>query len=418
MDQGNTTFVLISAALVLLMTPGLAFFYGGLVKAKSVVSMMMLSFGSLSLIAVLWVLYGYAITFADVGDKGWIGIPHIIGIDTSALGLEAQVADALAPTGPYPEMAFVAFQATFAIITVALISGAIADRAKFGAWMVFAGLWATLVYFPVAGWVFNFTPEVDGGWIVDGIGAIDFAGGTAVHINAGAAALALAIVLGKRFGFSKGIMQPHNVPLTLIGAALLWFGWFGFNAGSELAADGVAALVTINTIAAPAAAMLGWITVEKIKHGKGTSVGAASGVIAGLVAITPACAAVEPVWAIVLGLIAGVVCALAIDLKFSFGFDDSLDVVGIHLVGGLIGTLYIGVFGTDVGAAFGHGFDQLWAQAIGAGSVLIYSFVVALVIGLAIEKTMGFRVKAEDEIAGIDTVVHGEEAYAFARNRD
>jgi ammonium transporter, Amt family len=418
MEQGNTAFVLFSAALVLLMTPGLAFFYGGLVKAKSVVSMMMLSFGSLALIAVLWVLYGYAITFADVGDVGWIGIPHIIGIDTAALGLAAQVADAAAPAGSIPELAFVAFQATFAIITVALISGAIADRAKFGAWMVFAGLWATLVYFPVAGWVFNFTPEDDGGWIVDKLGAIDFAGGTAVHINAGAAALALAIVLGKRFGFSKGIMQPHNVPLTLIGASLLWFGWFGFNAGSQLAADGVAALAVVNTIAAPAAAMLGWITVEKIRHGKGTSIGAASGVIAGLVAITPAVASVEPVWAIVLGLISGVVCALAIDMKFSFGFDDSLDVVGIHLVGGIIGTLAIGVFGTGVGALFGFGFGQLWAQLIGAGAVLIYSFVMALVIGFAIEKTMGFRVRAEDEIAGIDTVVHGEEAYAFARGKD
>jgi ammonium transporter, Amt family len=417
MDQGNTAFVLFSAALVLLMTPGLAFFYGGLVKAKSVVSMMMLSFGSLALIAVLWVLYGYAITFADVGDVGWIGIPHIIGIDTAAIGLAAQVADAAAPAGSYPEMAFVAFQATFAIITVALISGAIADRAKFGAWMVFAGVWATLVYFPVAGWVFNFTPDVDGGWIVDKLGAIDFAGGTAVHINAGAAALALAIVLGKRFGFSKGIMQPHNVPLTLIGAALLWFGWFGFNAGSQLAADGVAALAVVNTIAAPAAAMLGWITVEKIRHGKGTSIGAASGVIAGLVAITPAVASVEPVWAIVLGLIAGVLCALAIDMKFSFGFDDSLDVVGIHLVGGIIGTLAIGVFGSEVGFLFGYGFDQFWAQFIGAGAVLVYSFVMALIIGFAIDKTMGFRVKAEDEIAGIDTVVHGEEAYAFAREK-
>jgi Amt family ammonium transporter len=418
MEQGNTAFVLFSAALVLLMTPGLAFFYGGLVKAKSVVSMMMLSFGSLALIAVLWVLYGYAITFADVGDVGWIGVPHVIGIDTAALGLAAQVADAAAPAGSIPELAFVAFQATFAIITVALISGAIADRAKFGAWMVFAGLWATLVYFPVAGWVFNFTPEDDGGWIVDKLGAIDFAGGTAVHINAGAAALALAIVLGKRFGFSKGIMQPHNVPLTLIGASLLWFGWFGFNAGSQLAADGVAALAVVNTIAAPAAAMLGWITVEKIRHGKGTSIGAASGVIAGLVAITPAVASVEPVWAIVLGLISGVICALAIDMKFSFGFDDSLDVVGIHLVGGIIGTLAIGVFGTGVGALFGFGFGQLWAQLIGAGAVLIYSFVMALVIGFAIEKTMGFRVRAEDEIAGIDTVVHGEEAYAFARGKD
>jgi Amt family ammonium transporter len=417
MDQGNTAFVLFSAALVLLMTPGLAFFYGGLVKAKSVVSMIMLSFGSLALIAVLWVLYGYAITFADVGDAGWVGIPHLLGIDITAIGLSAQVAESAAPIGAFPELAFVSFQATFAIITVALISGAIADRAKFGAWMVFAGVWATLVYFPVAGWVFNFTPEDDGGWIVDKLGAIDFAGGTAVHINAGAAALAIAIVLGKRFGFSRGITQPHNVPLTLIGASLLWFGWFGFNAGSQLAADGVASLVVINTIAGPAAAMLGWISIEKIRHGKGTSIGAASGAIAGLVAITPACAFIEPVWAIVLGVIAGSACALAVDLKFRFGFDDSLDVVGIHLVGGVIGTLFIGLVGADVGLFLGFGFDQLIAQALGAAAVFGYSFVMALVIGFAIEKSMGFRVQAEAELAGIDTSVHGEEAYSFGSDR-
>ena len=423
MDQGNTAFVLISAAFVLLMTPGLAFFYGGLVKAKSVVSMMMLSFGSLGLVAVLWILYGYAITFSNEGVGDFVGIDGIIGINLSNIGLAAAVADAAAPALAFPELAFVSFQATFAIITVALISGAIADRAKFGAWMVFAGLWATVVYFPVASWVFNFTLDenlavVDGGWIVYNLGAIDFAGGTAVHINAGAAALALAIVLGKRFGFSKGIMQPHNVPLTLIGAALLWFGWFGFNAGSELAADGVAAIAFINTIAAPAAAMLGWIAIEKLKHGKGTSVGAASGVVAGLVAITPACAVLDPIWAIVLGLVAGVLCALAIDLKFNLGFDDSLDVVGIHLVGGIIGTLWIGLFGNGVGLFFGYGFEQLAVQALGAVAVLVYSFVMALIIGFAIEKTMGFRVKAEDEIAGIDTVVHGELAYSFGKDRD
>jgi Amt family ammonium transporter len=422
MDQGNTAFVLISAALVLLMTPGLAFFYGGMVKAKSVVSMMMLSFGSLGLIGVLWVLYGYAIAFANAGTKTFIGIDGWFGIDTDFIGLGAQVQDALAPTGDYPSLAFVAFQATFAIITVALISGAIADRAKFGAWMVFAGIWATVVYFPVANWVFNFAVAdgkiVDGGWIVYGLGAIDFAGGTAVHINAGAAGLALAIVLGKRFGFSKGITQPHNVPLTLLGTALLWFGWFGFNAGSEVRADGIASLAFINTMAAPAAAMLGWIAVEKIRHGKATSIGAASGAVAGLVAITPACAALTPLWAIVLGVIAGVLCALAIDLKFNFGFDDSLDVVGIHLVGGLTGTLFIGFFGTGVGAALGFGWNQLYAQAVGAFSVLIYSFVLSLLIGFAIDKLIGFRVKAEDEIAGIDTVVHGEEAYAFGADRD
>ncbi len=422
MDQGNTAFVLISAALVLLMTPGHAFFYGGMVKAKSVVSMMMLSFGSLGLIGVLWVVYGYAISFANAGSKTFVGIDGWFGIDTSFIGLEAQVADAAAPAGAYPTLAFVAFQATFAIITVALISGAIADRAKFGAWMIFAGVWATIVYFPVANWVFNFTlgddgKVTDGGWIVYTLGAIDFAGGTAVHINAGAAGLALAIVLGKRFGFSKGITQPHNVPLTLLGTALLWFGWFGFNAGSEVAADGIASLAFINTLAAPAAAMLGWILIEKIKHGKATSIGAASGAVSGLVAITPACAVLTPTWAIVLGLLAGVLCALAIELKFSLGFDDSLDVVGIHLVGGIVGTLFVGLFGTGVGGFLGFGWDQLGKQALGAGAVLVYSFVLSLIIGFAIEKTIGFRVKAEDEIAGIDTVVHGEEAYAFGADR-
>ncbi|MEN9342674.1 MAG: hypothetical protein RIR24_261 [Actinomycetota bacterium] len=429
MDQGNTAFIFISAALVLLMTPGLAFFYGGMVKAKSVVSMMMLSFGSLGLIAVLWVLYGYAISFSNAGSKTFYGIDGWFGIDTNFLGLTQQVKDSANPVGDalfasgttYPSLAFVAFQATFAIITVALISGAIADRAKFGAWMIFAGVWATVVYFPVANWVFNFTVEdgkvVDGGWIVYNLGVIDFAGGTAVHINAGAAGLALAIILGKRFGFSKGINQPHNVPLTLLGVSLLWFGWFGFNAGSAVAADGVASLAFINTIAAPAAAMLGWIAIEKVKHGKATSIGAGSGAVAGLVAITPACASLDPVWAILLGLVSGALCALAIDLKFALGFDDSLDVVGIHLVGGMVGTLWIGFFGNGVGAAFGFGFHQLGMQLLGAVAVLIYSFVLALVIGFVIEKTIGFRVKAQDEIAGIDTVVHGEEAYAFGSDR-
>ncbi len=425
LDQGHTAFILISSALVLLMTPGLAFFYGGMVKAKSVVSMMMLSFGSLGLIGVLWVIYGYAISFGNGGTGTFIGIDGVWGIDTSFIGLDAQVQEALGDgtnASGFPTLAFVAFQATFAIITVALISGAIADRAKFGAWMVFAGVWATLIYFPVANWVFNFTLDangkiVDGGWIVYNLGVIDFAGGTAVHINAGAAGLALAIILGKRFGFAKGMSQPHNVPLTLLGTALLWFGWFGFNAGSEVAADGWASIAFINTLSAPAAAMLGWIIVEKIKHGKATSIGAASGAVAGLVAITPACQILDPMWGLVLGVIAGALCALAVDLKFALGFDDSLDVVGIHLVGGIVGTLYIGLFGRGVGAAFGHGWHQFAMQALGAGAVLAYSFIGALVIGLIIEKTIGFRVKAEDEIAGIDTVVHGEEAYSFGADR-
>lgn len=415
MDQGNTAFVLISAALVLLMTPALAFFYGGLVKAKSVVSMMMLSFGSLALIGVLWVIYGYAIAFANEGSPTFYGIDGIIGIDTSYIGLEGLLET---PEGAaFPPLAFAAFQATFAIITVALISGSIADRAKFGAWLVFAGIWATVVYFPVASWVFNFTivdgKIVDGGWIAYNLGAIDFAGGTAVHINAGAAALALALVLGKRIGFAKGVAKPHNVPLVLLGAGLLWFGWFGFNAGSELAADGIASLAFINTIAAPAAAVLGWLLIERIKEGKATSVGAASGAVAGLVAITPACANLTPMWAIVLGLVAGAVCALAIELKFTFGFDDSLDVVGIHLVGGLIGTLFLGFFATDVGLLFSGSFDQLGKQAIAAFTVLIFSFVLSYIIGTIIEKTMGFRIKNEDELAGIDTIVHGEEGYSL-----
>lgn len=415
MDQGNTAFVLISAALVLLMTPALAFFYGGLVKAKSVVSMMMLSFGSLALIGVLWVIYGYSIAFANEGSSTFYGIDGIIGIDTAYIGLEGLLET---PEGAaFPPLAFAAFQATFAIITVALISGSIADRAKFGAWLVFAGIWATIVYFPVASWVFNFTivdgKIVDGGWIAYNLGAIDFAGGTAVHINAGAAALALALVLGKRIGFAKGVAKPHNVPLVLLGAGLLWFGWFGFNAGSELAADGVASLAFINTIAAPAAAVLGWLLIERIKEGKATSVGAASGAVAGLVAITPACANLSPMWAILLGLIAGAVCALAIELKFTFGFDDSLDVVGIHLVGGLIGTLFLGFFATEVGFFFSGSFEQLGKQAIAAVTVLVFSFVLSYIIGTIIEKTMGFRIKNEDELAGIDTIVHGEEGYAL-----
>jgi Amt family ammonium transporter len=322
-------------------------------------------------------------------------------------------------TAAYPELAFAAFQATFAIITVALISGAIADRAKFGAWMVFAGIWATVVYFPVANWVFNLPVKgVGGGWLAH-MGLIDFAGGTAVHINAGSAGLALALVLGKRVGFAKGAYKPHNPPFVMLGAGLLWFGWFGFNAGSELGADGTASIAFINTLAAPAAAVLGWLVVEKIKDGKSTSVGAASGAVAGLVAITPACGALTPFWGMVLGVVAGAVCCLAIDWKFRLGFDDSLDVVGVHLVGGIIGTLFIGVFAAQggVGLIYGGGFKQLGIQALAAVVVMVYSFVLAFVIGWLIQKTMGFRITSEDEIAGIDTAVHGEEGYVLMDER-
>ncbi|WP_348787969.1 ammonium transporter [Leifsonia sp. NPDC080035] len=402
----NSLWLLVAAALVLLMTPGVAFFYGGMVRAKSVISMMMMSFGAMAIVGVLWVFYGYGLAF------GTPLIPHVLGTPdwflSSLMGKDGMTPD-------LSGLAFAGFQATFAIITVALISGAIADRAKFGSWMVFAAVWVTVVYFPVAFWVFNLSE----GWIASVLHVNDFAGGTAVHINAGAAGLALALVLGKRVGFQKGMSKPHNVPLTLLGAALLWFGWFGFNAGSEAAVDGVAAIAWVNTLAAPAAATIGWLVIEKIRDGKPTSIGAASGAVAGLVAITPACNILTPFWAIVLGLVAGAVCALAVDLKFRLGFDDSLDVVGIHLVGGLIGTLWIGFFGfTKVDGKFtsllyGGSWSQLGAQAIGAFSVLIYSFVLAYAIGWVIQKTMGFRITNEDELAGVDTIVHGEEGYSL-----
>ena len=407
MDSGNLAWSVTATALVLFMTPGVAFFYGGLVKAKSVVSMMMMSFGAMGLVGVLWILYGSNMTVIAEGENQFLA-----GNPFSDFGLAGTSSDGLVVS---------AYGATFAIITVALISGAIADRAKFGSWMIFAGIWATVVYFPVAAWVWG------GGWVYNlgsnlglDVSVIDYAGGTAVHINAGAAALALALVLGKRVGFQKGIHKPHNVPLVMLGAAILWFGWFGFNAGAEGTfsllgtADSKVGLIVINTLGATAAAIIGWIVVEKLKDGKPTAVGAASGAVAGLVAITPSCAALAPGWALLLGVIAGAVCAFAVELKWKLGYDDSLDVVGVHLVGGIIGTLYIGFFATDTGLFTGGTGAQLLVQFIAAFGVLIYSFVVAYLLGLLIEKTIGFRVKNEDEIAGIDTVVHGEEGYALA----
>ncbi len=424
----SSAWLLLSAALVLFMTPGLAFFYGGLVKAKSVVSMMMLSFGAMGLVAVLWILYGFNMSFVDGSSGDWI--PEIVGNAFSDFGLADAAQAAFAGEGELT-LAGAIFGATFAIITVALISGAIADRARFFPWMVFAGLFATLVYFPVAAWVFAFTADEKGvptftGWVGQlgshlgfDTGTIDFAGGTAVHINAGAAALALALVLGKRANFSRDLQKPHNVPLVLIGAAILWFGWFGFNGGAALATgtpgtNGSAGLIYVNTLVAPAAALLGWIVVEHFKNGKATAVGAASGVVAGLVAITPSCANLSPHWAIVLGLVAGAICALAVELKFKLGFDDSLDVVGIHLVAGVIGTLYLGFFAIGTGLFTGGGnLEQLIVQAIPALAVGAYSFTVAFILGKVIDKTIGFRIKADEEAAGIDSVLHGEEGYAI-----
>jgi Amt family ammonium transporter len=417
-SAGDTAWVLTSAALVLLMTgPALALFYGGMVRSKSVLNMMMMSFGALGLITVLWVLYGYSLAFGNDVGGGLLGNLDFVGLkglmQANPLGgVEGQAAG-------IPPLAFVAFQAVFAIITVALISGAIADRTKFGPWMVFSGIWATVVYFPVCHWVFSFDGYTaqKGGWIANQLKAIDFAGGTAVHINAGAAGLALALVLGKRIGFGKDPMRPHNLTLVMIGAGMLWFGWFGFNAGSALGANNTAAVAWVNTLAATAAASLAWLATEKVRDGHATSLGAASGVVAGLVAITPACSAVNPLGALLLGAVAGVVCALAVSLKFKLGFDDSLDVVGVHLVGGITGTLLIGLLATDKAPAgvnglfYGGGLDQLWRQAVAALAVMVFSFVLAYAIGKAIDATIGFRVSEEDEVTGVDVTIHAESAY-------
>ncbi|MHB1164950.1 MAG: ammonium transporter [Candidatus Nanopelagicales bacterium] len=408
LNSGDTAWLLMSAALVLLMVPGLAFFYGGMVRAKSVLNMLMMVMGALFVVGILWVLYGYSMSFGDsYGQAG------LLGNITQYLGLDGLMADN--PDATYPAMAFVAFQAMFACLTVGLVAGAVADRMKYIAWLVFAGVWATLVYFPVAHWVFNLAGD-NGGWIYK-YGVIDFAGGTAVHINAGIAGLMLAIIVGRRVGWPKTPMKPHNLTLVMIGAALLWFGWFGFNAGSATAANNTAAVAFLNTFAATCAAAIGWLATEKVRDGHATSLGAASGVVAGLVAITPAAAAVSPMGALAIGLVAGVLCALAVGLKYKFKYDDSLDVVGVHLVGGLVGTLLIGLLATAAsptgvdGLLYGGGLDQLWKQAVGAGAVLGYSLVVTAIIALVIKAVIGLRVSKDDEVAGIDLAAHAETGY-------
>ncbi|MGY4912185.1 ammonium transporter [Micromonospora aurantiaca (nom. illeg.)] len=405
-DTGNTAWLLVSTALVLLMTPGLALFYGGLNRSKGVLNMMMMSFSSIGLVSILWLFYGFTVAFGE-GGRFWGDLGQYLGTKTF-VGEN----DLWGETG-IPIYVFIAFQMMFAIITVALISGALSDRVKFAGWLLFAFGWATLVYFPVAHMVWG------GGLIGGDIGALDFAGGTAVHINAGAAALALVLVLGKRVGWPRESMKPHNVPMVALGAALLWFGWFGFNAGSELTADGVTALAFINTQVATAAALLGWIVVEWLRDGKPTLVGASSGAIAGLVAITPACAFITPAAAVLLGVVAGAVCALAVGLKYRLGYDDSLDVVGVHFVGGWIGCLWIGLFGTASvsslvetdGLLVGGDASLLGKQAISALIVSVYSFVVAFALGFVIDKTIGLRVSAEAEVDGIDIAEHAESGY-------
>jgi Amt family ammonium transporter len=400
--------MLVSAALVLFMTPGLAFFYGGMVRSKNVLGMLMQNFAAMGLMAVLWVLVGFTLAFGDAGNAGIIG-------NLDFLGFDGVTGNTLGPDFfalSIPFVLFAAYQMTFAIITPALITGATADRLKFGGYMAFIGAWLILVYTPVAHWVFA------GGWLAD-MGALDFAGGAVVHINAGAAALGVIYVVGKRQGYGKTAMPPHSLPLTLLGTGILWFGWTGFNAGSALGANGVAAQALMNTFIAASAALLSWILVERVKGGHATTLGAASGAVAGLVAITPCAGFVNTLGALIIGLAAGAVCLLAIGIKSAAGFDDSLDVVAVHLVGGLLGSIALGLFAdgavnelvTNEGLFLGGGGDLLLDQVVASVATLAYSLVVSVVIALVVQKTIGLRVDPEAELEGLDRSQHAETAY-------
>ncbi|MCS3780313.1 ammonium transporter [Tsukamurella ocularis] len=425
-DSGTTAWMLMSAALVLLMTPALAFFYGGLSRQKSVLNMMMMSIGSLGLVSVIYVLWGYSMSFS--GEGNYLGLfdnPFkYFGLDqlmeTKPSGEDTLVVLNAAGSG-LPAIVFAGFQLTFAVITVALISGALAERVKFGTWLLFTGIWTTIVYLPLAHmvWGGGLLSGAEGGiaakmfGTTDGhatVAPIDFAGGTVVHINAGIAGLVLAIIVGKRLGFGKHSYRPHNIPFVMLGAALLWFGWFGFNAGSALGANATAGLAWVNTTAATAAAMLGWLAVEKFRDGHATTVGAASGVVAGLVAITPACANVTPVGALILGVVAGVAAAFGVGLKSKFGFDDSLDVVGVHLVAGVIGTVALGFLAKDTGLFYGGDYKQLVVQIVIAAVALAFTAILTAVIAFAL-KPLGWRIDKEEEADGIDNSEHAETAY-------
>ena len=412
LDTGDTAWLLAASALVLLMAPGLALFYGGMVRSKSVLNMIMMSFGTLAAVCILWAIVGYSIAFGDDLGLGLVGDP------TQYFGLGELLAEGSNGESTVPLILFAMFQGLFCVITGALVSGAIADRARFGAWIVFVSVWTLLVYAPIAHWIFDFSSgDHVGGWMANNLGVIDFAGGTAVEICSGASALALALVLGRRIGFGKDPMRPHNLTLVMLGAGLLWFGWFGFNAGSALGANHKAAVMFVTTLLAGAAGSFGWLLVERIRDGHATSLGAASGLVSGLVAITPSCGSLSPMGSIAMGVAAGIICALAVGLKYRWGYDDSLDVVGVHLVGGLVGTIGIGLIGTAAaptavdGLFYGGGFDQLGRQVLGAGAVLLYAFVVSGIIGLVVDRLMGFRIDEEHEINGIDLVVHAETAY-------
>jgi Amt family ammonium transporter len=411
-DAGNTAWVLAATAFVLFMTPGLALFYGGMVRAKNVLGMLMQNFFAMGLLGVLWVVIAFSLAFGNAGDGGWIGnldFAWMKGIGPGASPEEFFSALTI------PWVLFCAYQMTFAIITPALITGATADRMKFGAYATFIGVWLVLVYSPVAHWVFA------GGFLAE-MGALDFAGGAVVHMNAGAAALALVLLLGKRKGYPETPMPPHNLPMTLIGTGILWFGWAGFNAGSALAADGIAAQAILNTFVCASAAMLGWLVVEKLKDGHATTLGAASGAVAGLVAITPCAGFVGGMAPVYIGIATGVICYLALSIKKAGKFDDSLDVVAVHLVGGIVGTLALGLFAdasinavvTNEGLFLGGGGELLKDQAVAAVVVIAFSFVVTLIIGKVIDLVIGLRVDESAEDEGLDLSQHAEQAYINA----
>ncbi|HEV3472060.1 MAG TPA: ammonium transporter [Actinomycetota bacterium] len=410
MDTGDTAWVLASSALVLFMTPGLALFYAGMVRAKNVLGTLMHSIFAMGLISILWVLIGYTLAFGpDIG--GIIG-----GLDF--LGFSGVSSDAPHPAGlgaTVPHSAFALFQMMFAIITPALITGAFAERMKFSGYVAFMSLWLLLVYAPVAHWVWH--PD---GWLFK-LGALDFAGGTVVHINAGIAALAAVILIGKRKGFGKEAFVPHNLTLTILGTGILWFGWFGFNAGSALGANGLAASAFLATNLGAAAGACGWAFMESVKGRKATTLGVASGGVAGLVAITPASGYVGPLGAIAIGLLGGLICSWAVGLKFRFGYDDSLDVVGVHMVGGLVGALATGIFSTAAinefgadGLIAGGGLTLLGKQFVAVGATLAFSFIVTMIIVKVVDAVIGLRVTESDEIAGLDITQHAEVGYALA----
>jgi Amt family ammonium transporter len=410
-DTGNTAYVLGCAALVMLMTPGLAFFYGGMVRARSVLNMMMMSLVSLGVIGLIWVLFGFSLVFGD-SHAGLIG-----GFEFAGLRQVDVV------VGGVPLQAFAMFQLMFAVITGALLSGAIADRARFWPWTLFVAAWTVVVYVPLAHWIFSFDGAVSerGGWLANTLGALDFAGGTAVEINSGASALALALVLGKRRGWPHEPMRPHNLPAVLMGAGLLWFGWFGFNAGSALAAGAVASNAFVTTMTASAAAVLSWLALEHRLDGRPTSLGGASAAVAGLVAITPACGYVDTFGALLIGLVGGLVCQLAIRLKYRLGYDDSLDVVAIHGVGGVTGLFLMGLVATDAvnpagrdGLFYGGGFGLLGVQIVAIGVAAVWAFGLSSLLAWAVRQTVGFRVPDHVEAGGIDEAEHAESAYEYS----